>query len=71
MFDSFWLTGFMTGFDTEGLIEEIFELLLQKYQLGLQQSMKVSEFEFDFVDELCYKYHKKGLIWVGSYLDSS
>ena len=37
---------FMTGDETEGIIEELFESLLQNYQKDLEESMKESEFFF-------------------------
>ena len=37
----------MSDFYTEELIEELFQLLLHRYQVGLTQSIKGSEFVFD------------------------
>ena len=45
----------MIGDETNEIIEEIFDSLLQKYQNGLEESMKGSEFVFDSVDLLYYK----------------
>ena len=39
----------MTGSETDGIIEELFESLLQRYQEGLEESMKGSEFIFDIL----------------------
>ena len=42
---------------TDGIINELFKSLLQKYQEGLEESMRESKFIFDSVDLLCY--HQK------------
>ena len=41
------------------VIKEIFESLLSRYQIGLETSMKWSDFIFDGVSLLCYKWHNK------------
>ena len=43
---------------------------MQKYEEGLEEPMKGSEFSFDSVDSLCYKFHKIFLKRAGSYIDS-
>ena len=40
------------GSKIDKIIEEIFESLLQRYQKGLEESMKVSEVIFDSVNVL-------------------
>ena len=50
------------GSETDGIIDEIFESLLQKYQEGLEESMKGSGFIFDSVDLLCHHLQKTSLI---------
>ena len=40
--------------ETEEIIEELFKSLLQRYQEGLEESMKGSEFIFDSVNLLYY-----------------
>ena len=40
------------------VIEELFQLLLSKYYIGLETSMKGSEFVFYYVQLLYYKCHK-------------
>ena len=45
-------------------------LFLQKYQEGLEESMRGSEFIFDSVDTLYYKLNKVSLSRCGSYIDS-
>ena len=42
----------MIGSETDDIIEERFKLLLQKYQEGLEESIKGGEFIFDSVDLL-------------------
>ena len=55
---------------TDEIIEELFKYFLQKYQDGLEKSMRGSEFVFDAVDSLYYKLHKISLNRGGSYIDS-
>ena len=58
------------GGETDEIIKEIFESLLQRYPKGLEESIKGSEFVFDSVDSLYYKLHKISLNRSGSYIDS-
>ena len=60
----------MMGDETDEIIKELFQSLLQRYQEGLEESMKESEFVFDSVDFLEYKLNKIGLNRGGSYVDS-
>ena len=46
---------------TNDVIEELRESLLQKYQEGLEDSMRRTEFIFDSVDLLCYNLQKTSL----------
>ena len=48
----------MTGSETDEIIEHIFESFLQKYQEGLEESMRGSEFVYDSVDVLYYNLNK-------------
>ena len=43
-------TEIMMGSETNDIIDELFESLEQKYQEGLKESMRGSEFIFDSVD---------------------
>ena len=52
------------------VIEELFELFLKRYQIGLKISTKSGDFIFDCVQLLYYKCHKKNLNRGGSYIDS-
>ena len=60
----------MIGNETNEIIEELFDSLLQKYQKGLEESMKEIEFVFDSIDLLYCKLHKISLNRGGLYIDS-
>ena len=61
----------MVGSETDEIIEELFKSLLQRYQEGLEESMKGSEFIFDSVNLLHYHLQKTSLKrTVSSYIDS-
>ena len=60
----------MIGNETDEVIKDIFVSVLQKYQKGLEESMKGSEFIYDWVDLLHYKCHKISLNCGGSYIGS-
>ena len=60
----------MMGSETNEITEELFKLLLQRYQEGLEESMKGSEFVFDNVGLLEYKLNKISLNRGRSYIDS-
>ena len=49
---------------------ELFKSFLQKYQEGLEVSMRGSEFVYDSVDALYYNLNKVSLSRGGSYIDS-
>ena len=55
---------------TNEIIESLFESLLQRYQEGLEESMKGSDFIFDSIDILHYNLNKLSLNRGGSYTDS-
>ena len=42
----------LIGNETDEIIEDLFDSLLQRYKKGLEESMKGSEFVFDNVDSL-------------------
>ena len=44
----------MMGSQTNDIVKNLFESLLQRYQEGLEESMKKSKFIFDCVDLLHY-----------------
>ena len=60
----------MLGSETDEIIEELFESLLQKYQQGIKESMKKSDFVFDSAHLLFYELHKISLNRGVSYIDS-
>ena len=59
----------MNGSDTNEVIEELFESLLQRYQENLETKMRGSEF-FYCINALHYYLNKISLNRGGSYLDS-
>ena len=60
----------MIGIQTDEVIKELFESFLQKYQEGLEESIRGSEFAYDSVDALYYNLKKVSLSRAGSYIDS-
>ena len=56
----------MTGNETNKIINELFESLLTRYQLALEESMKGSNFVFDSIDGMHYKCNKISLNGVGT-----
>ena len=51
----------MIGSETNEIIEDLFESFLQKYQEGLEESMRGSEFVYGSVDVLYYNFNKVSL----------
>ena len=49
------------------VIEERFQSLLSKYQIGWETPMKCSDFIFDYINLLQYKCHRINLKRGGSY----
>ena len=60
----------MMGSETDEIIEELFKSFLQKYQEGLEELIRGSEFIFDSVDALYYNLNKVSLSRGESYIDS-
>ena len=56
--------------EVDEVIEETFEQSLSRYQIGLEKSMKDSDFIFDCINLLYYKCHKTNFDRGGSYKDS-
>ena len=56
------------GVDTDEVIKNLFNSILQRYQKGLQESMRRSDFVFDYVESLNYIFHKIGMKRSGSYI---
>ena len=61
---------FMIYDNAEEVIEELFELLLNRYQIGLETSMGGSDFVFYYVFLLYVKCLKLNPNRGGSYIDS-
>ena len=61
----------MVGSDTNDVIKELFKSFLQRYQEGLQEKMRGSEFEFDGIHLLYYDFNKISLNRGGSYIESA
>ena len=59
----------MMGSETDHIIDENFEFLLQRYQEGLEESMRGSEFVFTNVDLLHYHIQRLSLNRGGSYVN--
>ena len=57
--------------ETSEVIEELFKSLLIRYQDGLEESMRGSQFGFDGVNALYYDLNKISLNKGKSYIDSS
>ena len=59
----------LMGSEVYEIIEELLKSLLQRYQEGLEESMRGSECIFDRVDALYYNLNKISLSKCGSYID--
>ena len=64
-------TEIMIGSDTNEVIKELLKSFLQRYQEGLQEKMRGSEFAFDGVNLLYYDFNKISLNRGGSYIESA
>ena len=62
-------TEIMLGSEVDEIIKKLLESLLQKYQEGLEDKMRGSEFAFDSVDLLHCNFHKIVLNRGGSNID--
>ena len=60
----------MMGTKTDEIIEELFKSFLLKYQEGLEESMRRSEFVYDGFDALYYNLNKVNLSRGESYIDT-
>ena len=60
----------MINVKLDEVVEEHFESLRNKYQNNLEKLMKASDFFFNYVHLLYYKYHKINPNHDGSYIDS-
>ena len=64
-------TEIMIGSDTNDVIKELFKSLLQRYQEGLQEKMRGSDFAFEGVNLMYYDVNKISLNRGGLYIESS
>ena len=58
----------MIGNNTDEIINEVFHSPLHRYQIGLEESMKNSDFVFVHIDRLYYRCNKILLNRGGSYI---
>ena len=61
----------MIANETNETINELFESFLTRYHLGLEESMKSSDFIFDSNDGMYYNCNKINLNCCGLHIDSS
>ena len=59
------------GSDTNDVIKELFKSFLQRYQEGLQEKMRKSDFPFEGVNLMYYDFNKISLNRIGSYIESA
>ena len=60
----------MIGYETDDVIEKLFESLKKRYQKGLERKMKGSQFVSESIDSLYYSLHKISLNRWESYIES-
>ena len=60
----------MIGSETDEIIKDLFESFLQKYQDGLEESMRGSDLVYGSIDTLYYNLKRVSLSRGGSYIDS-
>ena len=60
----------MRGSSTNEIIRGLFNSILRRYQGGSHESMRGSEFVFDYVESLNYIFHKGDLKRSGSYIET-
>ena len=58
----------MIGNETDEIIKECFNSLLQRHQQKLEKQMEGSESIFDSIDKLYYKFHRINLNRGGSWI---
>ena len=64
-------TEIMIGSDTNEVIKELFESFLQRYQEGLQEKMRGSDFAVEGVNLMYYAFNKISLNRRRSYIESA
>ena len=61
---------FMSGSETEEIVEKLFGSLLQRYQDNLNEKMRGSDFIFNGVNYLFYDFNRVSISKGGSYIES-
>ena len=61
---------FMSGSETEEIVEKLFRSLLQRYQDNLNEKMRGSDFIFNGVNYLFYDFNSVSRSKGGSYIES-
>ena len=61
---------FMSGRETEEIVEKFFRSLLQSYQDNLNEKMRGSDFIFNGINYLFYDFNKVSISKGGSYIES-
>ena len=61
---------FMSGSETEEIVEKLFRSLLQSYQDNLNEKMRGSDFIFNGVNYLFYDFNRVSISKGGSYIES-
>ena len=51
----------MIGSNTDEIIQRLFNLLLNRFQTSVEQSMLGSNFTFDYISEIIYQCHKTSI----------
>ena len=60
----------MMGVDTNEIIKNLFNSVIQRYQKGLQESMRGSDFVFGYIESLNYIFHKIDMKRLGPYIEA-
>ena len=60
---------FMSGIETEEIVEKLFRSFLQRYQDNLNEKMRGSDFIFNGVNYLFYDFNRVSISKGGSYID--
>ena len=61
---------FMSGSETEEIVEKLFKSLLQRYQDNLNEKMRGSHFIFNGINYLFYDLNRVSISKGGSYIES-
>ena len=61
---------FMSGSETEKIVEKLFKSLLQRYHNNLNEKMRGSDFIFNGVNYLFYDFNRVSISNGGSYIES-